>query len=208
MYKFSQYLLIMLVSISFYLRGFVPSALAVDTPAFPSCTNPTGTVKVSYPSGTHGIVGQSSGVSGSDTVYSLSGGNNLQCFCAVDGAGIQTNWMKANNFSEAEINTLKNQGWVYIPNGALWGLDTSPYLAINSNYSCKGSLNGDSSNNNSTGSSGGSGGGGGSVSGASTTGSVLGLATTGNSALLFFTALTGVVSTIFGFSLKRKISSK
>ncbi len=208
MFKFSQYFLIMLVSISFYFRGFVSPSLAADIPSFPSCTNPSGTVKSSYSTGTHGIAGNSSSVSGSDNVYTLNGGNNLQCFCSVDGAGIQTNWWKANNLSEGEIETLKKQGWVYIPNGKLWGLDDSPYLAINSNYSCKGSTNDkkDDSAKNSDGGRGGAG----SVLGVATSavGSVLGLANTGNSVLLFLTALTGIVSTVFGYSLKRKNSSK
>jgi hypothetical protein len=114
----------------------VQSASAVTVPTFPSCLNPQGTLKVSYSDGTHGVVGDTKTYTGYDAVYKLTDNTLVQCLCPKDGNGIQTNWMKASGFSQSEINTLKNDGWVYIQNGSAWGLDNEPYLAKNIGYSC------------------------------------------------------------------------
>ena len=129
------------ISILFFFTHLtvVTPVFAVDVPSFAVCTNPQGTVKVSYPSGTHGIPGRTDTFNGSDTVYQLTNDTLVQCFCAVDGRGIQTNWWNVSSLTQQEIDTLKNQGWIFIPNGALWGLDEAEYLAINSDYSCQGS---------------------------------------------------------------------
>lgn len=111
---------------------------AVDTPHFPSCSNPEGTIKADYPGGTHGIAGNSTEFKGSDKVYTLSDNTLQQCFCSIDGAGIQTNWWKASSLTQGQIEVLKKDNWVLIPDGSLWGLQNAPYLAKNSNYSCSG----------------------------------------------------------------------
>jgi len=105
-------------------------------PTFPACSNPQGTVKVSYDEGVHGIPGNPSDYSGSDEVRILSGNTLFQCFCSINGDGIQTNWWKVSSLSFDQVEYLLDQGWVYVPNGALWGLDEDPYLAHNSPYEC------------------------------------------------------------------------
>lgn len=110
--------------------------LAVDAPEFPLCANPSGQVIVSYENGTHGIVGDSTTYTGSDTVYSVGETEVMQCFCAADGNGIQTNWWNASSLSQEDVAVLKAEGWIYVPDGNLWGLSESPYLAKNTTYSC------------------------------------------------------------------------
>src|SRR5215210_7466089 len=82
------------------------SALAVTTPSFPTCINPQGSVKASYSSGTHGIVGSTQEYTGSDSVYTLSDNTIVQCFCPVNGNGIQTDWWKIANLSDTDIKIL------------------------------------------------------------------------------------------------------
>lgn len=191
--------IITLVTLIFFNTSQVALAQSATPPSFPSCTNPTGTVKVSYPSGTHGIPGNSGTFSGSDTVYDLGSGNHIQCFCAEDGNGIQTNWWNVNSLTEEEINILLSQGWTYIPTGSVWGLEDDPYLVQNANYSCRGGTNGSSSDN-------GGGGGGGGVAGTSTSiGSVLGLAATGVILPLYLFGSLGFISLSLGlYLLKRR----
>lgn len=111
---------------------------AVTTPSFPACTSIQGILKVSYPSGIHGIVGSTATYTGSDKVYNLDETTKTQCFCAQDGQGIQTNWWKISSLTDDQRKILENEGWNYIANGALWGLDESAYMAVNSNYTCGG----------------------------------------------------------------------
>jgi len=124
---FAQILLI-------FLMTSVVNAAVV--PVFPSCSNPQGTLKVSYDGGTHYIVG-GSGVVGTDAVYYTSDLTLIQCFCADDGSGIQTNWWKIDALSQSEIDQLVKLGWHYVPSGLSWGLDDSSYMAKNEAYSCK-----------------------------------------------------------------------
>lgn len=147
----------------------VSSSLAIssaDAPNFPACSSPQGSLIVSYDSGVHGIVGNQGQFSGSDKVYQVSENSVVQCFCATNGEGIQTNFWKVSSLSQDEIDQLTKEGWNYIPSGSAWGLGDSAYFAKNSSYSCKGTGGGDGSTNGSS-STGGS-------------GQVLGLATTGN----------------------------
>ncbi len=118
------------------------AAYAITTPSFPVCTNPQGSLKVSYSTGTHGVVGDPTNYKGSDAVYTLSGETLVQCLCVEDGRGIQTNWWKVSGLTDSNIESLKSQGWFYIPNGSLWGLENAPYVAINSVYSCGGGIGG------------------------------------------------------------------
>lgn len=149
-------------------------------PAFPSCLNPQGTLRVSYDSGIHGVPGQSMTLAGSDRVYNITEDQNLQCFCATSGEGVSTSWWKTGQVSESDIEYLKSLGWVFVPDGSIWGLDPEIYFAKNNNYSCAtgiggggdgGSNNNNSSNNQSSNSSG--------TGGTTLRGQVLGLATTG-----------------------------
>lgn len=112
------------------------TVLAVEEFSFPLCSNPQGVVKVTYPEGVHAIVGDRSTYNGSDTVYDLGKGNFMQCFCAVDNSGIQTNWLKLTDISDSEIDSFVKLGWIFVPDGSIWGLNRGAYLAKNSPLSC------------------------------------------------------------------------
>jgi len=112
-------------------------AFATETPNFGSCLNPQwAQTQSNYNSnGGNGVVGVGS-FSGTDNIYS-SNGNVLQCLCTDGGQGYQTNWLNASNLSQSDIDYLRAQGWIYIPDGSKgWGLDKAPYLAKNSTYAC------------------------------------------------------------------------
>ena len=149
------------------------NAFAVAPPTFPVCSNPQGSLKASYDSGSHGVPGNSSNFTGKDSVYTLSGDTLVQCLCADNGQGIQTNWWKVSSLTSDEIAILVSQGWTQIPDGSSWGLDQAPYLAKNSNFACFPGTGGPE------------------VLGAST-GDVLGLATTGNAAFILSVILSGL----------------
>jgi len=116
--------------------SLVSSVFAINLPNFPSCVSPTGTLKVSYTSGLHGIVGNAGEFVGSDSVYVVGDSNLSQCFCSVSGDGIQTNWWKQSSLDQEQIDQLVKDGWIFIPSGLPWGLDDAPYLAKNAGFSC------------------------------------------------------------------------
>lgn len=179
---------------TYLLTALMVPVFATDTPSFPLCTNPQGSVKVSYSTGTHGIPGRFETFTGSDTVYQVSPDTLVQCFCPESGSeGFQTDWWKVSHLSEDEIQNLINDGWIYIPNGALWGLDEDPYLAQNLNYDCKLSTG-----------TGGGGQGGGAVAAVSSAGQVLGLAATGNITAILTLVFAGLFSITVGFILKKR----
>jgi len=160
-------------------------AFAIGIPNFPTCSNPEGTLVVSYDSGTHGVVGGTS-YSGNDKVYKFSNSDLIQCLCTTDGKGIQTNWWKASSLGQDEVNILEKDNWIYIPNGTVWGLEDSAYMAKNINYSCLS----DSGTGGSNGSS-------------SSVGQVLGLAFTGNIKLIYSVFALGIISLLYGQILHR-----
>lgn len=124
-----------ILSIATSLLVNAPQAAAFSIPSFPACETPQGSVKANYSDGTHGIVGSNDTHTGSDTVYTLSGNAKvLQCFCDKDGNGTQTDWLKVTNPDDQDF--LRRSGWNYVPNGALWGLDSDPYMTRNSSYTC------------------------------------------------------------------------
>ena len=129
-------LILLSFAIVFSVSASVALAQEVDL-SFPSCLTPSGSVIASYTDGDHGVVGNGS-KSGRDTVYSLSQGA-LQCLCATDGAGTQTNWLSSSNLTGDQIKIYENQGWIYVPDGSAWGLSEGSYLAQNISYSCGGS---------------------------------------------------------------------
>lgn len=182
-----------------YAMVLVP-ADAATTPSFPSCLNPQGTPIASYAEGVHGIPGRSETYNGADTVYKVTDETLIQCFCPEDGDGIQTNWMKASNLSEGEIESYKAAGWIYIPDGSAWGLDQGAYLAKNNNYSCRGGIGGANSSRKhrsskkSTSSP--------SSAGAAVLGQVLGLASTGSLESLYNLWLVGLIALTTGVWLK------
>ena len=173
-----------LVLLIFFLAFSYSSVKAQTPPSFPSCLNPQGTLKVSYEDGTHGIVGSTITYTGSDKVYSVSDVSLIQCFCADDGSGIQTNWWKVSSLTQAAIDSFKNLGWFFVPSGSVWGLDDEAYLAQNINYSCLGVVLGTGG------------------------GDVLGLATTGNITLIYALASVGSLALFLGISKRRRVTSK
>jgi len=126
-------LLLLPVLATLYLSA-APLVNANQIPDFGSCLNPQWSqTQVNY-SGQHGVVGVNS-FPGTDTIYE-SNGNVLQCLCTDSGAGYQTNWLKVSGYSDSQIDDLKAQGWIYVPDGRVWGLDDSQYMAKNISYQC------------------------------------------------------------------------
>ncbi len=113
-------------------------AQAVTVPTFPSCTATQGTIIAYYPNGTHGVPGDPTTYTGSDTVYEVDGVRVLQCLCPDNGEGVQTLWWQYGQLSDEDLSILQNQGWIWIPNGSAWGLNDAPYLTKNSSFSCVG----------------------------------------------------------------------
>lgn len=115
----------------------VKTVYAIDVPPFTTCSNPGGTQIAGYTTGTHGIPGDYTTHTGSDYVYQTGDTTYVQCFCPVDpGMGIQTNWWNVSGLSQGQISSLENQGWIFIGNGAEWGLSADPYLALNTQFAC------------------------------------------------------------------------
>lgn len=189
------FILVIFAGIFFF--NFSQNAFAVSTPIFPICSSPSGQSSVYYPNGTHGVPGRFSQYSGSDQVFTLSDTTTMQCLCLDDGTGIQTNWWKISSLTDQDIQILKNLGWVYIPSGSVWGLSDSPYLAFNTSYSCRNGGTGGTAS-------------GGNILGQSTpkTGSVLGLAATGNLSEIFLLLSLGFLSLFFFFVFCKKLQSK
>lgn len=127
------------ISVALMVYLAMPStSFATSTPSFPSCIIPTGQVIASYQDGTHGVPGDANTYTGEDTVYKLDSELVVQCLCTANSEGIQTNWWKVSSLSSDQIELLKRDGWNYIPNGVLWGLESTPYLTKNSEYECRG----------------------------------------------------------------------
>lgn len=170
-----------ILSLIFGIAFGAPSAFAVTPPDFPVCSAPTGSIRVQHDNGTHGVIGNSAEFKGKDTVYNVNDNQVLQCLCTDSGDGIQTNWWKIPGLSDSEVQVLKNQGWYYVANGSLWGLDSAPYMAINNSYTCVGGLGGIG------------------------VGDVLSLAATGNKAVFYSLIIVGVGSIllIFGLLMRR-----
>jgi hypothetical protein len=117
--------------------GVVSPVSADTTFDFGSCVNPQiSASQVNYGS-SHGVVGKSPRYSGVDKIYKFENGNVMQCLCPDAGKGIQTNWLKAEGYSEKDINVLKKQGWIYVATGSSWGLSDVPYMAKNIEYTCR-----------------------------------------------------------------------
>ncbi|HSW88291.1 MAG TPA: LPXTG cell wall anchor domain-containing protein [Candidatus Saccharimonadales bacterium] len=206
--------------ITFLLLGLIASAAIFSapvfadyqTPTFPLCTNPQGSVIANWDTGSHAIAGQMSQVDGKDTVYSLDKELNqvTQCYCPpTELNGIQTNWLQASNISEEEKQQLLNNGWVYIQNGSSWGLANAPYLAQNMSYTCNSSgrstpstitavvqaassTNTNSSSNSSSSSS------------SSSSNTPSSLPNTGDSVVLLEIMGVGILSILISFLLKKK----
>ena len=203
--------------ISIYLiNSFGVAAFAQSLPirpSFPSCKSPQGALKVSYSSGTHGVPGDYATYKGNDAVYTLSESTLTQCLCTTDGQGVQTNWWKISSLSFEEIEALKKLGWIYVPDGSLWGLQEGPYMAQSGYYNCSNKDNGHDDDDDDDDDHYGDSkkqkkiGGIGQVLGASTyLGDVLGLASTGNTVELVGLAslAIGSLGVLTYFGTKRK----
>ncbi len=117
----------------------------INTSFFKNCPNPEGTLVVSYPEGWHWIVGEENLKWGSDSVYDIGNGNYVQCYCPKNqhknnslnsSQGIQTNWLKESNITPEQKDFLILRDWIYIQNGAEFGLLAESYLAKNSHFFC------------------------------------------------------------------------
>lgn len=203
--KLSPYLIFPVILLA--LLFFPVPALATVDPQFPTCSNPGGSLQVSYPDGSHAIVGRNQNVIGSDQVYNLGDNLYLQCFCSASGEGIQTNWWDAAHLSQEELDRYQLLGWYFIGNGADWGLAPDPYLAKNIDYSCQSSNN--NSENNSCSSSSSSESSSGTVestSASSGIGSVMGLAFTGSYLPLAILLSASLSLLAGGFYLRSRVS--
>jgi hypothetical protein len=169
-----------------------------STPNFPSCVNPSGKQVVAYTSGTHGVPGRSEAFSGVDIVYEQSNKNYTQCLCVSGGEGIQTNWWKTGSITEEEIDFLKADNWILVPDGSLWGLEKASYMAKNIAYSCNSDNRGGSGSSSNSSSDG-------QVQGATTTrfGQVLGLATTGTLPAIVVYFVLGSILVLISRLLKK-----
>lgn len=199
-----------IVALFIVLLSFSRATFAIEqvvTPTFPSCLNPQGTIQSYYSTGTHGIVGDTKTYEGSDIVYQVSPNTLAQCFCPANGQGIQTNWVKTSSLTQSQIDAMKKDGWIEVPNGEAWGLDQTSYLAKNLSYVCFGGNGG-----------GGNGGGDGRSDGRSScpectmppgvrsSGDVLGLAFTGNMQKIVLSGFLGGLFVVTGLALRKKRS--
>jgi hypothetical protein len=147
-----KYLLSLLMLLSFLASA--GSVRAVNDPPLFSCTAPVGTITSQYNSGIHGIAGSTATYEGSDVVYKIDENYVLQCFCPSTGStGIQSNWWKVDTLSDTDRENFIRRGWIFIPDGSRWGLQASPYLVRNAEYSCAGVGGGGSSSSNGSSSS-------------------------------------------------------
>ncbi len=188
--------------ISSFLLGVLTNPVAAfNVPGFPSCVNPQGTQIASYATGIHGIVGSPEDHTGADSVYQIDSETLMQCFCPENGSGIQTNWLKATSFSQDDIDQFKKMGWVFVPSGAAWGLTDDPYMALNSDFSCKSTGNGGGGGSGGASSNSESGSSQGGV--ISSLGQVLGLAFTGNNYLFYSLPVLGLAFLSLGLILRK-----
>lgn len=194
------------MAIVFFVLSF-KRVRAVTAPDFPACANPRGSLIISYENGVHGIVGSSAQYIGEDAVYRLDDTRYLQCFCAVDGQGIQTNWWRISSMNQNQIESFKKLGWHFVPDGSVWGLDSDPFMATNANYDCgqaptsTPTRSSSDSGGSYSGADSGVGGPNGEVLGAST--SILGLAATGKSVIVLSFLIAGLVFIIAGQVIRR-----
>ena len=108
------------------------------------CGDIHGTLVAKYPSGWHWIVSFSPNQWGADKVKNVGYDNYIQCFCPrkLEGFeplfrhGVQTNWLKASNVSNETQQKLLSQDWLWVNNGADFGLAPEPYLAKNIKWDC------------------------------------------------------------------------
>jgi hypothetical protein len=200
-----KHLLIILITIlSLGWFGTTSVLAEYQIPAtFTSCHNPVGDIKADYPKGEHAIVGVIGLKNGSDKVFAVGNDNYTQCYCPTNGSiGIKTNWLAAGNIAKEDQNVLITQGWIYIPNGADWGLSNQPYLAKNIEFTCS------EGGNDSSGGGGGTSGGG-SSSGQGGGGEVLGISTLADTSSnyskyqIVLTILLAIGLIIYGYKIQK-----
>ena len=186
---------------------FASNVHGMQTPEFPSCLVPQGTVKTHYETGVHGIVGDYGKYEGADTVYEINDDLAMQCFCPPNGAGIQTNWWMVKHMNKYEKEELIKKGWIDVPTGSVWNLKNKPYLAKNVGYSClskapgavgpgPGGVGGPGPGSSSSGA-------GSSPAGGQSSSSAPGLASTGTLLSIYHTTLVGALFAIGGLLVKK-----
>lgn len=201
-----------LVGLNAYASENNSENTSITKPNFPSCEDPEGQLKASYPNGTHGVPGDTTTYTGRDTVYTLSDNTLIQCLCTDQGKGIQTNWWKVSSLTENEINQLKAEGWIFVPNGSAWGLEETTYMAKNESFSC-GDREGDDEDNDEDKSSqdkndkyDNSDQGQILATATKGIGGILGLAATGNASVIYLFITVGALALVLSILLNRKDS--
>lgn len=190
-----------IIATSIVTSLFMSAALPVyaNPTEFGSCVNPQWSKTQENHGANHGVIGVGT-FSGVDSIYE-SNGNVMQCLCADNGAGYQTNWVKAQ--SHEQVESMKAQGWMYVPEGQDWGLAKGPYMAKNEAYTCVNctptptttvtptvtTVPGPTTENK--------------VGGASANNSSSPLASTGNALIIYISLLAGAVALILGMVLKK-----
>jgi hypothetical protein len=140
--KIATYFLISFgLFMSFVGGGRVLAQSSSNPPSFPSCTGKIFSQNgdwAHYDFGMHGIPGVGN-FEGRDDVYSLSGGNFLQCFCPVNGSvGIQSNWwnIERAELTDEQVGQFTSVGWIFEGSGLGWNLFDEKYLVKNENFNC------------------------------------------------------------------------
>lgn len=111
-----------------------------------SCPDVKGEVVAEYRNSWNWIVGFSPNQYGNDKVWHVGYDNYIQCFCPVKLAGftplftngVKTVWLKQSNLTVDQITQRQsNSRWIYVANGADFGLKPEPYWALNDPWDCK-----------------------------------------------------------------------
>lgn len=201
----SKLFLLLLGAAIFISLSSVNVFAQIAPPSFPSCLNPQGEVTSSFSDGIHGIPGNTQSFSGNDIVYTVTPTTVLQCFCSPTGDGIQSDWWKVTDLTPEQIQTFVTAGWVFVPDGSVWGLDAAPYLVQNISFTCSGPSGGPPGNSSPgpSSSSPSSSNGSSSSSSNGTVGEVLGLASTGNIVVIASWFALGFVLTAVGLLLRK-----
>jgi hypothetical protein len=141
---YSRKLLMFLFSMPFFaLPFFISSSIdaTIAPPTYQKCEEalliPTNNF-VNYGLADYGVPGKGV-IRGVDKVLFFGDKQQLQCFCPQTGnIGTQSDWWNASKLSNEEIQTFKNQGWMYLLPGKDGNVYKIPYLVRNRDYQCKG----------------------------------------------------------------------
>ena len=141
--SFTTIVILLLLSVSLPVAAAAPKTTKTSSNTnssikFPACPAPSGSQVAGYPEGWHWIVGEPTLRWGSDYVYRIKDAKYVQCYCSLETkpTGIQTNWLPASLVKEEVKQGLLAKGWLYVANGADFGLENVPFLAQNVASKC------------------------------------------------------------------------